>query len=119
MLGIIILIFVCAGFYKAAESRGRRGWLWVILSLISYFGTQFATAIVLTIIYQEEYKNHEGLIIGISFGASVLSLVGLYLFLRFKINEHAADNFLPAAGISNSTQYKEGNSNNPFITPDK
>ena len=78
MLGILILIGIVVGFYKAAVKRELNGYLYGILSIVIWFVAQFLAAFALVL---SDPTTSEGALIGFGILGSIIGVIILYFIM--------------------------------------
>lgn len=80
MLGILILVGICVGFYNLAKKKGLNPVLYAILSIVFWFGFQFIAGFILGLTDPYALDDYGTLIIW-GLAGSVLGIVVLYVIL--------------------------------------
>lgn len=90
MLGILIIIGICVGFYKLGEANGRKGWIYALLSVVIWFGAQFIAGIFIGLL-APEMLNEQFTIIILGLASSAAGVGIFYLLLKQHFNKNPKD----------------------------
>lgn len=95
MLELLFIYFVGKRFYELADSYDKNKWLFVIISVVSYYGGIFLwmIALVITIEFSggtiEDWS--ELALSLIALGLAILTVVGFYKLLKNKWEQDKSD----------------------------
>ena len=81
MLGILILVGVFAGFYNAAKNNNQNPILWGILSIVTWFASQFILGLIWGIVDPNVLAGGAMKVMVGGFIASVIGVTILYFIL--------------------------------------
>ena len=95
MLSIVISIVVARQFMAAAEELNRTKWVWALIGVAVFIGSQFLMGIILGLFFLSESEldsssfvlNIGGLVLGIGVAFLVLYLMKINTSKKPKINE--------------------------------
>jgi F0F1-type ATP synthase assembly protein I len=80
MLGILILIGICVGFYNLAKKKGLNPILYAVLSIVFWFGFQFIAGFILGLTDPYAVDDFAMLVVW-GLAGSVVGIIVLYFIL--------------------------------------
>jgi hypothetical protein len=81
VIGIALLIGIFSGFYNAAQKRGLTPWVWGVLSIVSWFGSQFFLGLIWGMLNPRIGLDDAITILLAGLGISIVSLIVLFQIL--------------------------------------
>jgi phage shock protein PspC (stress-responsive transcriptional regulator) len=78
---MILLIISIVGFWQRAKILNLNPWLWTVIALLSYLGSQFIAGVIIGL-SNPELLDKEGLIMIIGIVVSIIALIIAWLIME-------------------------------------
>lgn len=78
---MILLVISTVAFWQRAKSLNLNPWLWAVIGLLSYLGSQFIAGVIIGL-SNPELLDKEGLIMIIGIVVSIIALIIAWLIME-------------------------------------
>jgi len=82
LIGIGILVGIFMGFYSSAQKKGLTPWVWGVLSIVSWFGSQFIFGVIWGMVNPRSGLDDVMTLLLVGLGVSITSLIILYQIMN-------------------------------------
>ncbi|WP_066759647.1 hypothetical protein [Crocinitomix algicola] len=103
---MIVLIFICSGFYRLAVKRALNGVLWAVIAGASYFAGQFL-AVFIFALFDTYTLSFEAAAYGISIGGGIVGVLITWYVLEQVAKRKASEKAAIDGELLDDDQYLE------------